>query len=338
MTLLFADGFDHYTSTTLGRKWDINGSAGNYATISSGNTRFGVGQGLQITYAGAYIEKTLPGASTWIVGFALKVAANSFWCLQFFDTSILQILVYITPSYAIQINRGSGTLLGISNTIPVLRSGNWVYAEVKVIIHPTIGSVEVRVQGVTVLLLNNVNTSASGTTVANMMRFNDSNNGSSQLYLDDIYICNGSGIINNSFLGDIRVDTLYPTGVGTTTQWTPGAGSNYAQVNSATPDDDTTYVESSTSGNKDTYQMGNLAGTPNYIQGVQVVQLSKKTDAGFKNMQNVLRIGGADYLLGSSYLNDYYYYSLDMEELSPATTGAFTLTEINALEAGYTVL
>ena len=60
---------------------------------------------------------------------------------------------------------------------------------------------------------------------------------------------------------------VLPDGAGSSSQWTPDAGTNYARVNEATaPDDDTTYVETATGAQLDLYTFGNIVAgtTPGY--------------------------------------------------------------------------
>lgn len=343
MTLRFADGFDHYT--TLGRKWNNNGN--NYNFSGPAGTRFNIGKQINITYAGQWIQQDWDNRGTWIVGFAFYTSTRQFRLLQFVDGVTTQVLILIDTTGVFQVYKGvTGSPLGQSTFAIAQNAGIWQYIEVKVIIHSTLGAVKIRVGGKTVLDLTNINTQNTANPYAQHILFNDGNFGSSNCGFDDLYICDGSGTTNNDFLGDIRIDSLYPSGVGTTTQWTPSAGQNYAQVNSATQDDDTTYVEASGIGNQDTYQMGDLSSTPVNIYGVQPVQLARKTDVGSRTLQNVLRIGGVDYLGPTGALANAYgtppFVSVNVAsgiyEKSPATAVPFTASEINNLEAGYKLI
>jgi hypothetical protein len=97
------------------------------------------------------------------------------------------------------------------------------YFEIKATIHDTTGSIELRINGVPALNLVNQDTRNAGTGVVNAIRIGGTNSFGPIWAMDDLYICNTSGSTNNDFLGDIRVDTLYPNADGTYSQWTPSA-------------------------------------------------------------------------------------------------------------------
>lgn len=352
MTLRFVDGFDHYISSTIAqiqRKWSVVGNAG-YTLITSANTRFNTGQAIQCNGGGSSasgIGKTLDSKGTWIIGFALKIPSidPSRPCfLQICDASTPQISMGILTSGSIVLKRGAfnGTVIGTSmNAIPITA---WIYMEVKCVIHPSAGSIIIRINGQTFFSLTGVNTSNTGSSVATGISFGDAAlqgafNNAIQCQFDDIYICDGSGTTNNDFLGDIRVDTLYPSGAGANAQWTAnGAGTNVACVSGVVPDDDTTYVETLTPGNVDTYQLSDIStATPGAIYGLQAVLMARKTDAGSRFISEAYRIGGTVYVpvAGSGLpVYDGYFFNTDLQELSPATTGAWTASEVNALEVG----
>jgi hypothetical protein len=107
----------------------------------------------------------------------------------------------------------------------------------------------------------------------------------------------------NDFLGDCRVDVIRPNGAGANADFTPSAGSNYENVDEATPDDDSTHNSSGTVGHQDSYALPSLSagGT---IFGVKSLICIAKDDAGAK---------GAKILTRS---NSTYYKS---DEINPPT-------------------
>ena len=105
-----------------------------------------------------------------------------------------------------------------------------------------------------------------------------SNDGGAIPYFDDLYVCDGSGSVNNDFLGDVRVVTVRPNGAGGSTQWTPDSGSNYARVNETISGEDSNYVEDGTSGHEDRYAYGDLSGVLG-IKGLVICTDCRETDA-----------------------------------------------------------
>ena len=92
--------------------------------------------------------------------------------------------------------------------------------------------------------------------------FRGVSSGLDDTYQDDSYVEDVSGEGDQIPEGYQFAMTL-PDGAGSSTQWTPDAGSNYARVNEATaPDDDTTYVEDAAAAQLDRYTFGNLTEGP----------------------------------------------------------------------------
>jgi hypothetical protein len=164
--------------------------------------------------------------------------------------------------------------------------------------------------------------------------------------LDDVIVydgqandANGNADITGP-IGDCGLAWLLPAGAGTTTQFTPDTGSNYARVNEATPDGDTSYVGSSTVGNIDTYALADLPGTVTTVKGVASVHYAKKTDVGARGMKAELRSGGGnsahatEIAPGTSYQ---YYFSNWGRNPNNGTPADWTPAAVNALEVGQQV-
>lgn len=347
MTLRFIDGFDHYTPATVSRKWTVANTT-SMTNITGVNTRFSSGQAVQFAAISSAFGKVLDAKGVWIIGFAMKIvsinSSSAVTFLQIDDGTTAQLnfgLVQSDRSMTIRRGGTAGTIIG---TAPVLPNNTWFYLEIKVVIHPTAGSVVVRVNGVVTSTISGVNTSATGSSVASGISFGDTiligatSQCTNTFQMDDMYICDGSGTTNNDFLGDMRVETLYPSGIGTASQWVPhGAGINFNCVSGVVPDDDTTYVETTTPGNTDTYQLDDLSGSPAHIYGVQANLLIRKTDAGSRFISEAYRIGSTVYIpaVGSGLsVYDGYAYGVDIQEINPLTATQWATADINQLEAG----
>ncbi len=110
----------------------------------------------------------------------------------------------------------------------------------------------------------------------------------------------------------------------------------WTSVDDPVADDDVTYNTSNTLGQRDSFSHGNLVMTAGTVRGIQQITRWRKDDAGVRTAKQFLRVGGADYgestasVLSTSYAN-----RLRPIDLNPATGNAWTIAEINALEAGY---
>lgn len=163
----------------------------------------------------------------------------------------------------------------------------------------------------------------------------------STTYIDDVYIADGSGAENNDFLGDVRVEALEPTADGAVQDWTLGAGSSHwsAVDDGATPDDDTSYIESNTAGDTETnIHEDSALPTTGQIFGVQVNILAKKDQPGNRLLAAVTRQGGSNYVGDDLGVNqDEYTYIYDIFQTNPATSAQWTVTEVNDSEWGVKV-
>jgi hypothetical protein len=164
-------------------------------------------------------------------------------------------------------------------------------------------------------------------------------NGNSAVIMqfDDIYICDGTGGVNDDFLGDVKVVSLLPDGNGTTSQFTGSdadSTDNFLHVDETDTDDDTSYVESSTAGHIDLYTFDNLASADT-VHAVQVNNVVKKDDAGSRTVRAVTRpvatnfFGDSKSPSNGSYTNETHVY-----DVSPETSIAWTESEINGTEFG----
>jgi hypothetical protein len=152
-----------------------------------------------------------------------------------------------------------------------------------------------------------------------------------------------TGSVLNDLIGDVRIETIYPDGDGTTTDFTPtGAGTTNADRvddGDTGPDDDTTYVESSTVGHIDLYTMENLSTAAiSTVHAVQAVNFSKKDDAGTRTVRNLVRTGTTTDNGPSGGLNEAYNYFTNILEEDPDTATTWTESGVNGVEVGHEVL
>lgn len=186
------------------------------------------------------------------------------------------------------------------------------------------------------------NTQATGNATANQIFVGTNNNPGNGIhdYIDDLWICDGQPGLTG-YQGDCSVKALLPTGAGATTQLAAtGAASNYAAVNEATQNGDTSYVASATAGQEDTYAMADLSATVAAVKGLQTVLVARKDDAGPRTVAPVLRPGGAggsDQVGASVPLVASYAMQLQVWETNPATSAPWTPADVTAAEVGMKV-
>lgn len=331
MAFIFGDTFDHYATADGLKKWNAFGTG---VSIQASSGRRGGGC-MQFSGNTRFADKTLPGSySTLIVGFALDAAAgNTTDIMRFLDGATVHTGLYLTANNAIAAFRGTNaTVLGTSANGVVPASG-FCYIEVKTTIHDTAGTVDVRVNGASVLSLSGQDTRNGGNASVTGFSFRGIINTSK---IDDLYVCDTSGSApDNDFLGDVRGDCLFPDGDGNYTQFTCSTGStHYVLVDESTPNT-TDYNEGSTVGDRDSYTFGNLSALASQtVYAVQVCMAINKDDAGSKSAASFVRSGGTDGDGASIALGTSQVITTQVFELNPNGSVAWTESTVNSMEAG----
>lgn len=341
MTFLFADSFDHYDTNDVTTKWTNVETGISGQSIAVGLGRHG-SNAWNCTTAGRGLVKAITNSSAIVAAVALNVtgapsSANSLF--EFREGSTVHVALRVLTDLSLQVTRSTSTVLATSAAGVVPTSG-YCFIEFKANIHDSTGTYEVRVNGTPVITGTGADTRNGGTGIISnvaLLGVRTSNN----CYFEDVYILNTSGSAPwNDFLGDIRIDAGRPNGNGNSSQLTGSDGNstdNYLLVDETNPNGDTDYVQSSTSGQKDTYAFPNMAHTPANIYGVQVCVYAKKDDAGARSVCSVTRSGGADTDGATQALSTSYRYYLEVLETDPATAAAWTQSGYNAAEFGLKV-
>lgn len=338
--LLFIDGFDAYSTAAQATAGNWNSSNAT-PTFTATNAR--TGRSLVCTISGGLqrLHKTMASnIQNAVVGCAVRI--NSFAVgseqsiFSFYDGATQQCTLRINSNKTLSLCRGSNTTLTNGTSSNSLSMNTWYYIEVKIQIADSIGasSCIVKVNGTTWLTVSSgQDTKVSSNAYFNEFRIGlDTNVSGDEVMFDDLYICDTSGSVNNDFLGDCKVNTILPSGAGTTTQWTPSTGSNYQCVDEAQSNSDTDYVSTGTATNLDLYAMSDITGGT--ILGVKVNTVTRKDDAGTRTAAHAIRTGAVNYFGSAFSVTDSYAFNSTIWEQNPGTTAAWTSSEINSLEAG----
>jgi hypothetical protein len=333
MSIEHVDSFDHYNNlTNFRRKYDVSSTTSG---VTSG--RFG---GSAASCQNSFFALTLTAQQTRVVGFAFlfnnpTISAGTTLC-QFTDSGTNQVDVRLTATGQLQVTR-NGTQLGISSA-NVIVGFTWYYIEFKSKIDPTVGTYEVRVNGVTVVSGTGANTRNTANSSANGVTMGFFANTQGQ-FVDDLYILNTLGSVNNDFLGECRILLKAPTGDGASTQWAPSTGVNHwANVDDNPPNDDTDYNSDANVGDIDLYTYPAVAPT-GLIAGVQTVMCVRKDDAGTRQLSEVCRSGGTNFVgSGVFTMLSTYLMFREIRETDPATGIAWTQSGVNNAQFGAKVI
>jgi hypothetical protein len=348
MALLFIDSFDHYQTAELPAKWTSGFVSFLGVAIVPGAGRCG-SQALQVTSIGlGGVEKGVPFAGvTGILGFAYQSVIQLFnetTICHFAASGGAGVQIYLTRQVdgSLSAWRNEVVPVNLGTTAPdLIRQGIYYFIEVKVKIDGAVGTVEIRINGATVLLLSNVNTQSSLASGTPLSAIGITGRPSYTANIDDLYVADDAGGAPwNTFLGDVRVEYLRPDGAGAHQEWDLiGAASHWQAVDDgAIPDDDTSYIHTATIGLTDTetyLPTGLPAGT---IFGLQVNLYARKTDSGPRSIAPVIRHAGVDHVgVGQQPSFSTYRYLIQIYMLNPGTAAAWTIADVNAVEAGVTV-
>jgi len=355
MALLWVDGFEGYGDSSGGTPLPTGVLADKYRWV---------GQESQMDMYNA--------TTRWGSGWVLRLTSSSAWQCAF-DTDDITTNDTLIQGVAFRINNKDGlaafhqwpilafkndngdwncSLLHTKGTFTVLGPNDsfigscrvnierftYHYIEMKVKSHQTAGEVEVRVNGCPVMQVSSVNTMHTANKVSTRGGLGRYVAPQSSQYcrVDDYYICDGSGNTCNDFLGNCRVETLWPDG-DDSVSWTTTANSanHYENVNRNQRDGSTDYVEESGSGVLDRFTLDNTSVTWDTIEGVAgwYGAWYSTSSAGLQGHfdSNGTTSNSANMTLTTGVLIDFQH----ILETDPDTGNSWNSTTINALKCGF---
>lgn len=357
MALIFVDGFDSYmTNADLQKKYtSIFDNTNPYPVSSWRNTqstyvqpRFGAGQTLYYPNYAHWVTRNpiITGIqmTTVIVGFAVYEDNTTYYNAH-------DWIEFVAPDNAnvhnIGIN-GAGqpyswnSVTGYVTGTSIFPLKTWVYVEAKITLGNP-GTVALRWNGQPVSGIANPisqrTNNATWTYYSGIRLGMNSGSQATSIYYDDLYVCDGTGSVNNDFLGDVRVSTLYPQSQGTYSSFaSPTSGSHVSALSDLTPDYDASYLTGVTPATQDTYLFSRLP-TGATVKGVQETILARKDDAGAKTFATYVKNGASEQqgVLTFNALDTYTYYLQQMDQ-NPALAVPWTPSNFNSSEFGIRVV
>lgn len=331
MSLLFVDGFDHYATADILKKWTDRGGSGSITTTAS---RHDTGRGFSGSGSNAWLLKGIANQATIVLGTAFRSSSLSTsatqYAIQFSEGSTVHGGILFTASGQIEYYRGpfsTKTLLGTTSAAGVA-SNAWIYIEVKVTIHDSTGIVQIYVNSVQKLNLSSQDTQNGGTGVVNVIQVGAQSTATHSY--DDLFISDGN------LLGDVKVEILRPNADGTYSQFTPSTGtSHYQLVDEDTPNL-TDYNESDVTNEIDTYNFENLSGsgTIHALAG-NVMMYSPN---GTKEAAPYIKSGSTEQAGATVQVTTSEQNAQKIWETNPDTTNPWTSGGVNAVEFGAKVI
>lgn len=337
MALIFMDGFDTYADVDFGLHW-TNGAS--MATIGTSPVR-ALSRG-SLYLSGANVSPAIASFGTdyvqGVVGFGFyftNSATSHDLVLAILDGTSEQISIRVNGSSQLYVSR-SGTTLATGST--ALSANVWYYIELKFVISNSAGSVELHLNGATeISATGSLDTQNTGNTRWNgiqLVRQNASGNGA---YYDDVYALDSSTGTNTDFLGPVSIIALAPSAAGNAAAWTPSSGTNHGAVAEPRQDGDTTFNQSSTANQVDTFAYQNLPIAAGSVYAVQHVLVAKH-DGGARSIAPVCRQSSTDYVGTTRAISGTYTPYKEIRDVDPATSSAWTVAGVNSAEFGYKLI
>ena len=330
MSLLYIDSFDHYATADLAAKgWSV----GSIAFVDVGTGRRG-GNCLSVTTTSIAYSATqsFTASDTIIVGCGLKMGLyKSKGLLLLKDTGGSEI-AEVLQTAAGELTLTSG---GVTTAVAAFDPASYSFYELKYVKGTGANAVaELRKDAVVLLTI----TTSSETTQCSALSVLE-NISSYFPKLDDLYILNASGSVNNDYLGDVRVDAHFADANGAEVNFVGNTGATqYTHVDEVLPDGDTTFTEAGNISDRDLHSMTS-ASLGTVIHGVQQDVLSRKTDAGTVTVDLIMELpaGAGEKVRATATASDDYTYHLSISETDPDDSATWTDAKVNAQEFGYKI-
>lgn len=229
-------------------------------------------------------------------------------------------------------------LLGTSAG-PAIIANAWQHIETKVFIDVAVGTVEVRVEGVPVLVVaagrTSSNVAVATATVQNITLLGSLFGGNGvNTYLKDYIVWDTTTAFNNSFMGTCQVYKIIPD-ADVALNWTPfpaAPATGFDKINEVTPDDDTSYI-SAPFPLPAAYKcsMSDLPVTVTSVRAVMPIHRSRKTDGGDGNLQIGVKSAATTGLGLDRPITTAYTYWWDVFDADPNGGIAWTRLSLNAI-------
>lgn len=212
--------------------------------------------------------------------------------------------IVVLGNLSIGVFDNTGTMKGVSAP-NVMVNATYSWVETKVTANnganANTGSVEVRVAGQPVVIVNGINIPGPFLFVSIGRVANDGFAG----ILDDYIIWDTTGPYNNDFMGDRRLVVSYPNANGALQDFVPvGAANAYDCLNDSPPTgtpNDTVYIEGAAAGNISEFAKGAIGIASTDVAAVMVFGRIAKSDGGAAAAS--LGINSAGVILNSPDIN-----------------------------------
>lgn len=298
----------------------------------------------------AWRGRTFDAQAAWTVGFNFRYTAvsgaNRIHILRILDGLNGQVELGINGAGQLFVSRNATIPTGGGPSAVTLSPNTWYALEMKCTIANSIAanSWQVMLDGTVVLTVaTGQSSNATGSGTADRVRIGpeqvSTGSGSGTLWYDDFYVLDGQAGLTG-FRLTWKCTHIFPSGAGANTTWSRDGSStsNWDAVNNPAIAGDTTYVQTGTVGNVDTYAFADLdAAITNVLAAVEMVY-ARQTDAGPRTLADVCKSGATTSAGTAQTLTGSFAVYAFPRETDPATGSAWTVSGFNAAEFGVKVV
>ena len=228
----------------------------------------------------------------------------------------------------------------IQSTTPLVSVGNFHSIQFECVINDTTGSVEVRIDNDVVVwdaAVTGLDTDPTGYGQTGQFilggGFALGVGNSPPWSVDDVFVINDAGSINNDFVGDKQAFLLLVDGDGATQDWDfTGGATAWESIDEIPADGDTSYIDADTVNDISLFSLEDVATNLIDIIGVQMTGVVRKLDAGAATLQSSLVSNGSTGAGVDRSITENYAHWNDVIELDPDGSIAWTPAKLNATE------
>ncbi len=247
-----------------------------------------------------------------------------------------QVSLETSTEGALEILAGNAV---VGRSTDILQNNTWYHIEMQYYISNSIpaNSFVVKVDGYPwITLAAGTDTQFYGVASAVLIKWDGPTN--TPRYIDDIYFVSLTGNAPNSSLSSSFVQTLFPTGDGSTINFVGSDGNqvaNYQQVDDVVPDEDTTYNQITSDG-RDRYNFQTLSGVITAVHGVALTSRARSNQTSpTRGWSNFAFVSGVNYDQPSGNITGLSYsYFHSILGRNPDTGGEWTEDSVNDAQFG----
>jgi hypothetical protein len=281
-----------------------------------------------------FMSKSLPSAlSEFYYRQAFRVSAEQDIFMWYKGTTLLG---YINAAPGGYLRAYVSTSLVATGTT-LLAASTWYLVEVHVKIDDSTGDITVKLDGLVELTFSG-DTKPGADADIDKLYYTTIAQGT--LIIDDLALNDTTGGVDDSWCGDGRVILIQPNAAGDVTMLTPSTGSNYQCVDEIPANGDTDYVESDTPADYDLYNLEACGLSDVTIKRIWAEARARDTVAVGGEVALVIKTGGTEFDGPNVALLTTYSKQVlgTVHRVNPDTTVAWTVSDIDALQAGPKVI